>query len=511
MPTPKRKPTAEQVAKSKKELSGADITRALLSESQQASDFVNPDSAQNADATQVFNDLERANVLSVARDGQGRVTAFSLDVSPYGEQAFAGVMNGYEQTNNPFLRLLKNFIWEYMIWNRSWDDPWSFCDMGNLAFGDGKVETFVNPAKAHVYSPQTAEKTVFKREIPEYLAAYHNTWVRIFYKQTLQDTDLKWAVTGYETITAITNQIVTAMYKGLQIDSFQLKKYVIARNILDGNVNVLKVPALTKDTANDVFTEMQIASGMLRYPSEDYNMGGALNETPYENQIVISTVKTNRLINVNTRATLFNLSVADYMYREKEVDSFGKFNWERLTEIFTDPETGKVDPWFKHFSQDELNLLNGIPAILMDEKALMKWNREQYMDQIWNPEGRYWNEFLFTDDLYSFSPFANVVVLSETASTVTGVTVSPASATITQGQSAVLSAKVDGTGVFSKNVEWSFEPSGDAITEVSSGTYMTGSTLFIGKDEQNKQFTVTATSVQDGEQQGQATITVKSA
>ena len=81
MPTPKRKPTAEQVAKSKKELSGADITRALLSESQQASDFVNPDSAQSADATQVFNDLERANVLSVARDGQGRVTAFSLDVS----------------------------------------------------------------------------------------------------------------------------------------------------------------------------------------------------------------------------------------------------------------------------------------------------------------------------------------------------------------------------------------------------------------------------------------------
>ncbi len=133
------------------------------------------------------------------------------------------------------------------------------------------------------------------------------------------------------------------------------------------------------------------------------------------------------------------------------------------------------------------------------------------MDQIWNPEGRYWNEFLFTDDLYSFSPFANVVVLSETASTVTGVTVSPASATITQGQSAVLSAKVGGTGVFSQNVEWSFEPSGDAITEVSSGTYMTGSTLFIGKDEHNKQFTVTATSVQNGEQAGQATITVKSA
>ena len=511
MPTPKRKPTAEQVAKSKKEMSGADITRALLSESQQAAAVVNPDSSQNADATQVFNDLERANVLSVARDGQGRVTAFSLDVSPYGEQAFAGVMNGYEQTNNPFLRLLKNFIWEYMIWNRSWDDPWAFCDMGNLAFGDGKVETFVNPAKAHVYSPQTAEKTVFKREIPEYLAAYHNTWVRIFYKQTLQDTDLKWAVTGYETITAITNQIVTAMYKGLQIDSFQLKKYIIARNVLAGNVNVLKVPELTKDTAGDVFTEMQIASGMLRYPSEDYNMGGALNETPYENQIVISTVKTNRLINVNTRATLFNLSVADYMYREKEVDSFGKFNWERLTEIFTDPVTGKVDPWFKHFSEDEISLLDGIPAILMDEKALMKWNREQYMDQIWNPEGRYWNEFLFTDDLYSFSPFANVVVLSETASTVTGVTVSPTTATVTQGQSVNLSAEVAGTGVFSQNVDWSFEPSGESNSEVSSGTYMTGSTLFIGKDEKNAQFTVTATSAQDGTKTGQSTITVQPA
>ena len=511
MATPKKKPTAEQVAKSKQPMSGVDITKALLAESEQAASVVNPDSSRNVDATQVFNDLERANVVTAARDAQGRVTAFSLDASPYGEQAFAGVMNGYEQTNNPFLRLLKNIIWEYMIWNRSWDDPWAFCDMGNLAFGDGKVETFVNPAKAHVYSPQTAERTVFKREIPEYLAAYHNTWVRIFYKQTLQDTDLKWAVTGYETITAITNQIVTAMYKGLKIDSFQIKKYVLARNILAGNVNVLKVPELTKDTANDVFTEMQIASGMLRYPSEDYNMGGALNDTPYENQIVVSTVKTNRLINVNTRATLFNLSVADYMYREKEVDSFGKFNWERLTEIFTDPETGKVDPWFKQFTEDEIALLEGIPAVLMDEKALMKWNREQYMDQIWNPEGRYWNEFLFTDDLYSFSPFANVVVLSETASTVTGVSVSPTSATVTQGQSIALAAEVAGTGVFSQNVAWSFEPSGDSIEPVSSGTHMVGSTLFIGKDEANTQFTVTAVSEQDGTKKGQSTITVQAA
>lgn len=496
MAVPKKKPTEAQVAASKQAKSGADITCAILSESAQAKAHVNTASSANADATQVFNDLERANVVSVARNSNGEVTAFSLDVSPYGEQAFAGVMNGYEPTNNPFLRTLKNFVWEYMIWNRSWDDPWAFCDMGNLAFGDGKVETFVNPSKAHRYSPAVAQNKVFEREIPEYLAAYHNTWVRVFYKQTIQDTDLKWAVTGYETITQITNQIVSGMYKALKIDSFQLKKYVIARNILEGNAKVVTVPELTKENASDVFTAMQIASGKLRYPSKGNNKGGALNDTPYENQLLIPTVETTRVINVNTRATLFNLSVADYQYREKEVDSFAEFDWDRLTAIFTDPETDELDPWFRKFEEAELQKLDKIPAVLMDDRALMKWNRDQYMDQIWNPEGRYWNEYLHSDDLYSFSPFANVVVFSEEASDVTAITISPVSATTTKGQSVILTAEVKGTGVFSSNVDWTFKATDGDPKPLSPDTHMDGSVLFIGKDEKNTEITVTATSTQ---------------
>lgn len=504
MATVRKKPTTAQVKSAKEVKNGADIVGAVLNESAQAAGL-NPESTMNADATRLFNDLEGAGALNVTRNADGGVSAFSLDMSPYGEQAFTGVVNGYEQNNNPFLRALKNIIWEYLIWVRQWDDPWATLDAGNIYYGEGFVETFVNPAKAHVYSPQVAEQKVFQREIPDYLAAYHNTWIRVFYKQTLQERDLQFAVTGYAQVSRITNQIVTAMYTGLKFDTWQMKKYLICRSIIDGGVQVITTPQLTKANAEDVYTAMIEATNLLQYPSNGYNSGGAFNWTELADQRMITSAHANALINVSTRAQLFNLSVADYQQMQMSVDYFGNFDYERLEALFTDPVTGETDPWYREFTSTEQTSLNAISAVIMDRRYLIKSNGDQFMDQLWNPEGRYMNYWLHTDDLYSTSPFANMVVLTSETPTVTAVAISPTAPTVSKGQSVNFTATVTGTGVFNSGVTW--EVTG--TSPLSSGTTINANGLLtVASDETNTSLTVTATSIQDDSKTQQTTVTV---
>lgn len=504
MATVRKKPTAAQVASAKEVKNGMDIVGAVLNESAQAAG-VNPETTSNTDATRLFSDLEGAGALKVSRATDGTVSAFSLDMSPYGEQAFTGVVNGYEQNNNPFLRALKNLIWEYLIWVRQWDDPWATLDAGNIYYGEGFVETFVNPAKAHVYSPATAEQKVFQREIPDYLAAYHNTWIRVFYKQTLQERDLQFAVTGYAQVSRITNQIVTAMYTGLKFDTWQMKKYLIARSIIDGGVQVITTPALTKANAEDVYTAMIEATNLLQYPSNGYNNGGAFNWTELADQRMITSAHANALINVSTRAQLFNLSVADYQQMQMSVDYFGNFNYDRLEALFTDPMTGKTDPWYREFTSTEETSLNSIAAVIMDRRYLIKSNGDQFMDQLWNPEGRYMNYWLHTDDLYSTSPFANMVVLTSETPTVTQVTISPTTPTVTPGQSVNFTATVTGTGIFNSGVTWVVT----GTSALASGTTINANGLLtVAANETNTSLTVTATSIQDDSKSTNTTVTV---
>ena len=101
------------------------------------------------------------------------------------------------------------------------------------------------------------------------------------------------------------------------------------------------------------------------------------------------------------------------------------------------------------------------------------------------------------------SPYANAVCFTEEASAITGVTVSPTSANVTQGASLQLSATVAGTGLIDKTVSWSISGEGASGTNIDKNSGV----LHVAADEvANTEITVTATAV-DGTK-GTATITV---
>lgn len=105
--------------------------------------------------------------------------------------------------------------------------------------------------------------------------------------------------------------------------------------------------------------------------------------------------------------------------------------------------------------------------------------------------------------VFSTSPFEQAVVfVDDTTPSVTSVSVSPATASVTAGQSLQLSATVATVGFANKAVTWSVsEAQGVEITEE-------GLLKVAGTVTSATQITVTATSVYDDTQSATATITV---
>lgn len=88
--------------------------------------------------------------------------------------------------------------------------------------------------------------------------------------------------------------------------------------------------------------------------------------------------------------------------------------------------------------------------------------------------------------------------------TVSGVTVTPPSATVAEGETQQFSAEVEGSGIISQDVEWSVSGS----SAVAGGTTVVDGLLTVGTGETNDSLTVTAKSRQDSGKSGTATVTV---
>ena len=134
-------------------------------------------------------------------------------------------------------------------------------------------------------------------------------------------------------------------------------------------------------------------------------------------------------------------------------------------------------------------------------------NFEQFTEN-YNGEGVYWQYFFHVWKTFSVSPFANAVLFTSQVSEITEVTVSPTAANVAQGTSIVMTAGVEGTGLFEKTVEWSVKGTGD----LASGTRIDGTSgvLRVASDEKvGNVLTVTAMA-RDG-QTGTAQITVTAA
>ena len=406
----------------------------------------------------------------------------------------------YEALQNAYLTALVNRIGMTIITSKMWDNPWSVFKKGRLEFGETVEEIFVNLAKPHSFDPVTAEKEVYKREIPDVRAAFHSMDFQKFYKVTISNEQLRQSFLAWNGITDLIAKIVDSLYTGMRYDEYVTMKYMICREMLNGGFYNEETSALSKTTASDVMTTVRGLVGQLDFMSSKYNRSGVMTHTPREDLYVIISAADRALIDVDVLAVAFNMDKTDFLGHLIEVDSFDEHDEERLTELFGDDEN------FELFTDEEKTVLGAVIAAMVDKDWWMVFDVFDTFTQNYNGQGLYWQYFYHVWRIFSASPFANAICVSSNTSTVTAVAVSPAEANVTQGANLQMTAAVTGTGMYDKQITWSAMGQESTATRIEP---MSG-VLHVGKDEPvGSKITVTATAVNGTE--GTATITVAQA
>lgn len=410
----------------------------------------------------------------------------------------------YQPRQNAFLNALVNRIGRVIITSRLWTNPWSVFKKGYLEFGETVEEIFVNIAKPHSFDPAVAEKEIYKREFPDVRAAFHSMNFQKFYKVTISNDQLRQAFLSWDGITDLIARIVDSLYTGMEYDEFVTMKYMVARAMVNGQIKSMTTPVIRGEGGDPeaAVIAYRETGGLLNFLSPNYNMAGVMNATPTSEQIIIVPAWAEALIGVKVLAAAFNFNEVDYLGTRVLVDSFEEHDFVRLGELFGD------DPNYTPFTAEELAVLGSVSALVTDRDFWMVFDNFMQFTQNYNGEGLYWQYWYHAWKTFSISPFANAVAFSSTESAVTSVTVSPAAANVAQGSDLVLTATVEGTGMYDKVVTWAIEGN------VSGGTTINPNTgrLHIAADEpaevEGAAHTITITATGGDGKAGTSTVTV---
>lgn len=420
--------------------------------------------------------------------------------------AIGDYIMSYQSHQNAFVNALVNRIAMTIVTSRMWDNPWAIFKQGYMEFGETVEEVFVNLAKPHSYDPQKAESEIFKREIPDIRSAFHTMNYQKFYKATVQNDMLRLAFLSWSGITDLIARIVDALYTGMNYDEYVVMKYMLAREILTGQIEPITVAAATSaDNLKANAAALRSASTTLTFLKSDYNRAGVYNATERSRQYLIVDANFEANMDVEVMAAAFHMEKAEFLGHLIVIDSWTQHDTARLAELFENDST------YTAFTEGEITNLGLINGIIVDRDWWMVFDNFQNMTENYNGEGLYWNYWLHVWKTFSCSPFANAIVFVTSAGTPTGVTVSPATATVLPGTSAQFSATVAGSGIFDKSVKWTVAQT-SGTTKPKAGTTIDpwSGFLVVDPDETLESLTVTATSVAKNTVYGTATVATTS-
>lgn len=453
----------------------------------------------NTTRTEIGGDFENS-VPAMIKPGDtlasGRIATMqeSLQVM----RGIGEILYTYQPLANAFLSAIVNRIGRVIITSRLYQNPWAGFKKGIMEYGETIEEIFVQLAKPYQFDPVKAETNVFKRRIPDVKVAFHSMNYQKFYPTTVSNDQLRQAFLSWQGITDLISRIIEQVYTGANYDEFLVMKYLIARHALQGNIKTTVIQPITADNARAITTQMVTQAKLLKYMSKDYNPAGVTTYTDPSSLYMILTADVMSVFDVEVLALSFNMSKAELLGRQVEVDGFGTFDKDRLALIFADDPYTEYTP----FTETELKTLSNIAGLMVDESWFMIFDNYYNMTEIYNPEGLYWNYFYHVWKTFSISPFANAVLFTTEAPTVTSVTVSPSQSTNDKGTTLQLTANVVGTGIGYNSVFWEITGSEEHSTVDQNGL------VTIGANETEASLTVKATSLIDEEKSGTCVITV---
>lgn len=416
-----------------------------------------------ADNVQILNTV-RANSSPLYQDRIPLAT----------RENFAQVGNSlleFSPSMNEFLPELLNRIALTVISSKNYNNSLRMFKKGMLGYGEDVNEIFVSLARAHQYNPAVAEKTLFKREIPDVSSVFHRVNYKNFWKVTIQWEELRMAFNSQYGLQQLTQKIIDSLYSSEQFDEFVIMKEQIVNAVNNGRMRTVQVPAGNdKETLDEVAIAIRAMSNMWVFMDNSYNELGVLTYTPKDEQYLILDAAFAARFDVQELAAAFNMDKVEFLGHQILIDNFSTLT----------PQ--------------------GAIAAMVSRDWFMDFDKERVFKAVENGEGLYWNYNYHAWKIFSTSPFANAVLFTTAPSTVTGITISGADS-VQPGKNVQFTASIAGTGTPFKGVEWTVsEPTNSYITNQGL--------LVVGQFERAATLTVTATAIGNRSIQATQTVTI---
>lgn len=360
---------------------------------------------------------------------------------------------------NEFINALINRIGRVIVTSKIFNNPLNVFKKGLLDFGETIEDIFVNIAKPFQYDPETAENTVFKREIPDVKSAFHIMNYQKFYKITIEQEELRLAFLSWSGVTDLITRITDSVYSAATYDEFQVTKYMIAKNLLDGNIITEQIPEITSANMTSIVSTIKGVSNDIEFPTTKYNRAGVLvnAEKRKGEQYFIVNSKFDAKMDVEVLASAFNMSKAEFVGKRVLIDSFGSLDTARLNTLFAG------DPNYTEIGSDDLAKLDSIPCMIVSDSYFMIFDNLIKFTENYNGQGLYWNYFLHTWKTFSVSPFGIAVAFTDNANKPNLITVTgdkgPFEGSTIKGKTIQFTAKVSGPNADFVNqaVNWSID------------------------------------------------------
>ena len=454
-------------------------------------------------------DAKNADYLNAIRTSASTYYQENVPIATYDAASVRDVgrivLNSTTLTNEFYSALVNQFAFIFgsskMFYNK-----WVDFKKGLIGLGELVEEFFVQIALPNNYNPDIAATEIFKRVIADVQTAIYRINVKTFYKTTINRPLLEMAFTTEGGMADLIGKVFTSMAAACEVDQMNAIKYLLARKILDGKIKTEPIAEVsgadTEANAKAAARQMKADFENFFFPRTDYNESGVMNWVNDKNDVsFMLTTSFGAAYDIEVLAAAFNLDYANFMGRVKRIDSLTNIDFTRLNAFFDLPEP------IAEFEEDEIAILDQVAAITFDNGLIQWYDRLYEWYEEPNGQSMEWQNWLHYWALLASSPFANAVAYVQSADntlgTVTAVTSVYSGMTISLpvGSSFPLTWEVEGTGIYSKAVEFTSSGIADGTLTVSPEGVLT-----VNRAKASPSV-VNIVSVQDSSKKATVTIT----
>ena len=409
-----------------------------------------------------------------------------------------------QSRQNAFVSTLVNRIGFEAIKIRQYQNPWAMFKKGMLEYGETVEEIFVNLCKVRGYDPSQGATRVLATNKPEVSVAFHAMNVQAEYPVTVSHQQLRQAFLSEGALVKFIDGIISTVYTSMNYDEFLLMKYLIATLALNGDLPKVAISTPSASTSNAIATTIKEISNNMTFMSDAYTISGNKNFTDKAEQYLIEQSGLNAVLDVNTLAFAFNMDKAEFAGHQVLMDDLGKIDNARLAQLLD------RDADFSAFNATQLGYLSKIRGLICAKEFFQIYDILQEMHEFYNGSSLDWNYFLHKWQTVSASPFENVCLLTDQASTVSSISVALDAASMSAAGLNGETATVTTTGFASKKVKWSLVVGTGTAADLTNGLIAIDDygVIKVKTGYHTGTWTVTATSVEDGSVTGTATLTL---